>query len=92
MEVFVMGMTSVHFEIPEEILYTLNENIAEFTLQVRLFTALQLFKRHKLSIGKAAELAGMDKEQFMVELDRYEIPLIDYDPDELEEELKRFER
>ena len=54
-----MGMTSVHFEIPEEILYTLNESIAEFTSQVRLFTALQLFSRHKLSLGKAAEVAGL---------------------------------
>jgi predicted HTH domain antitoxin len=68
------------------------ESVAEFTSQVRLFTALQLFKRHKLSLGKAAELAGLDREQFMVELDRYEIPMIDYDPDELEEELKRFEK
>ena len=87
-----MGMTSVHFEVPEEILYILNESISEFTSQVRLFTALQLFGRHKLSLGKAAELAGIDKEHFLVELDRYEIPLIDYDPDELEEELKRFEK
>lgn len=87
-----MGMASVHFEIPDEILYALNENITEFTSQVRLFTALQLFKRHKLSLGKAADLAGMDKEQFMVEMDRHEIPLIDYDPDELDEELKRFDK
>jgi len=85
-----MGMASVHFEIPDEILYALNENIAEFTLQVRLFAALQLFKRHKLSVGKAAALAGMNKEKFMVELDRFEIPMIDYDPDELAQELERF--
>jgi predicted HTH domain antitoxin len=87
-----MAMASVRFEIPEEILYALNESITEFTLQMRLFTALQLFKKHKLSLGKAANLAGMDKDQFMVELDRNEIPLIDYDPLELEEELARFER
>ncbi|UCH93355.1 MAG: UPF0175 family protein [Candidatus Aminicenantes bacterium] len=87
-----MAMASVRFEIPEEILYALNENITEFALQMRLFTALQLFKKHKLSLGKAAKLAGMDKDQFIVELDRNEIPLIDYDPDELEEELARFEK
>jgi predicted HTH domain antitoxin len=87
-----MAMASVRFEIPEEILYALNENIAEFTLQMRLFTALQLFKKHKLSLGKAANLAGMDKDQFMLELDRNEIPLIDYNPEELEEELARFEK
>jgi predicted HTH domain antitoxin len=87
-----MAMASVRFEIPEEILYTLNENITEFTLQMRLFTALQLFKKHKLSLGKAANLAGMGKDQFMLELDRNDIPFIDYDPDELEQELARFEK
>ena len=62
-------------------------NISEFTLQVRLFTALQLFEKHKLSLGKAAELAGISKEYFMVEMDKYGIPFINYDPDELNEEL-----
>jgi predicted HTH domain antitoxin len=90
MEVSVMNMTNVQFEVPEDILYALNENIVEFTLEMRLFTALQLFGKHKLSFGKAAMLAGIDKDRFMVELDRYGIPLIDYDPDELENELARF--
>lgn len=87
-----MAMASVRFEIPEEILYALNESVTEFTLQMRLFTALQLFKNHKLSLGKAAELAGMNKDQFILELDRNEVPLIDYNPDELEEEMARFEK
>ncbi len=84
-------MANVQIEIPEEILYTLNESVTEFTMQMRLFTAMQLFKKHKLSLGKAAKLAGINKEQFMLELDRNEIPLIDYDPNELEEELARLE-
>lgn len=86
-----MGMAEIRFEIPEDILYSLNENIAEFTSQMRLLTALQLFKNHKLSLGKAVELSGLNKEHFMFELDRYEIPLIDYDAQELDEELLRLE-
>jgi predicted HTH domain antitoxin len=86
----VMRMTSIQFEIPEDILYSLNENTAEFTQRMRLYSALQLFKDHKLSLGKAAELAGIKKEHFMFELDRYEIPLIDYDPDELDQEAAAF--
>lgn len=87
-----MAMASVRFEIPEEILYALNESVTEFTYQMRLFTALQLFKKQKLSPGKAAKLAGIDKDQFLLELDRNEIPLIGYNPDELEEEMARFEK
>jgi len=85
-----MAMAKVHFEIPEDILYALNENIIDFTSQTRLFTALQLFSRHKLSLGKAAQLAGIKKEHFLMEMDKYDIPLIDYEPEELEEELARF--
>ena len=86
-----MKQTSLHFEIAENILYTLNQTPAEFISQIRLFTALQLFKTHKLSWGQAANLANLTKEQFLGELDQYQIPLIDYDAVKLTAELKRFQ-
>ncbi len=63
----------------------------EFISQMRLCTALQLFKNHKLSFGQAAELAGLSKEKFLIELDNHNIDLIDYDASELEQELERFQ-
>ncbi len=86
-----MRTTQITFDIPESILHTLNQNREEFTRQTRLFAALQLFKNHKLTFGQAAELAGMNKERFLVELDNYNIDLIDYDASELEDELERFQ-
>ena len=86
-----MGMAKIKFEIPEDILYSLNESVTGFITQMRLLTALQLFKDHKLSIGKAVELSGLNKESFKIELDKHKIPLIDYDAKELEEELLRLE-
>jgi len=68
----------------------LNQNITEFTKQLRLHTALQLFKNHKLSFGKAAELANLSRDDFLIELDKNEIDFIAYDPSELETELERF--
>lgn len=85
-----MKTTQISFEISESFLNILNESREQFVRQVRLFTALQLFKSHKLSIGKAAELAGMSKDRFLIELDNHAIALIDYDSAELEEELERF--
>ena len=85
-----MKTAEIHFKIPEDILFSLNQNKDEFTKQSRLFTAIQLFKNHKLSSGQAAALAGMDKFQFWMELGKFKIPIIDYDPSELEDELKRF--
>jgi predicted HTH domain antitoxin len=85
-----MKATQISFEIPESILQALNQSQDEFISQVRLLAALQLFKNHKLSFGQAAELAGMGKDRFLIELDNYSIDLIDYDPAELEKELERF--
>ena len=87
-----MRTAEIHFEIPEDILNALNQNINEFTQQTRLYTALQLFKNHKLSFGKAEELAGISKDEFLIELDKNNIDFISYDPSELEAELERFEK
>ena len=85
-----MKTAEIHFEIPEDILYSLNQDKEEFTKQSRLLTAIQLFKNHKLSSGQAAIIAGITKFQFWMELGKLKIPLIDYNPKELEEELKSF--
>ena len=86
-----MDKIRLEVDIPNDILYSLNETKHEFVSQMCFSTALHLFKNHKLSLGKAAELAGMPKFQFIYELNKHNIPIIDYEPEELEEELKGFE-
>ncbi|MEA1885373.1 MAG: UPF0175 family protein [Thermotogota bacterium] len=66
-------------KVPEEILYTLNETKSNFIKKMKFYTAIELYKMHKLSMGKAAELAEMNKTDFMFELNKYEIPAIDYE-------------
>lgn len=78
----------ISFEIPESFLLSLNQSREEFTAFVRLHTALELFNSHKISLGKAAELSGLSKDLFKLELFRNDLPLIDYMPDELEKELE----
>ena len=85
-----MGLAQVKFAIPEDVIFSLNVNIDEFTSKMKLFMALHLFKSHKLTLGKAAKLAGIDRDEFIIKLDRFQIPLIDYEPEELEKELERF--
>ncbi|NQV19075.1 MAG: UPF0175 family protein [Armatimonadetes bacterium] len=87
-----MNLRNISFSVPEEIIFTLNENLNEFTNNIRLFSALQFYKMHKLSLGKAAELANLDKENFISQLGKYKIPLIDYNADELKKELSRFNK
>ena len=85
-----MKMTDIKFKIPIDILNALNQDKVEFTKQSRLYTALQLFINHKLSFGQAAELAGISKDEFLIELDKNNIDYISYDSEELKSELKRF--
>ncbi|MCI5150723.1 MAG: UPF0175 family protein [Candidatus Electrothrix sp. MAN1_4] len=85
-----MKTAEIRFEVQEDVLNALNQNISEFTLQLRLYTALQLFRKHKLSFGKSAELAGISRDEFLIELDRNDIDFIAYDPSDLEKELERF--
>ena len=82
-----MPNRTVSFEIPESILVALNENIDEFISGVRLSAAINFFKNHKLSLGKAAQLACLQKERFREELAKNKIPIIDYEPEDLENEL-----
>ena len=83
-----MKTTHIAFDVPESILHALNQDREEFTQQTRLLVALQLFKNHKLTFGQASELAGMKKEEFLIELDRHGIDFIDYNASELEAELR----
>jgi predicted HTH domain antitoxin len=83
-----MKMTELKLSIPEEILYTLNETKNDFIKKMRLYAAMELYKMQKLSMGKASELAEMNKTDFMLELGKYEIPVINYDADDFKEEAE----
>jgi predicted HTH domain antitoxin len=87
-----MKTTSISYKIPDYLLTTLSLNSTEFSKQSRLFTALQLFKDNKLSSGQAANIAGMDKYSFWMELGKHGIPLINYEPSDLLDELKHFNK
>ena len=53
----------------------------------RLLLSLKLFESERISLGKAAELAGYSKRTFMELLRKQGTPVIDYSPEELDREL-----
>ncbi len=83
-----MKMTELKLNIPEDILYTLNETKNDFIKKMRFYAAMELYKMQKLSMGKASELADMKKTDFMFELGKYEIPAINYDAADFKEEAE----
>ena len=55
--------------------------------EARLLLMVKLFETGKLSVGQAAELAGYSKSTFIELLGKLGVPIIDYPPEELEQEL-----
>ncbi len=74
---------NVAFSISDDILMAVNENEDDFTHDLRFFAALAWYRKNKLSLGKAAELAGYDKLDFIARMQREQEPIFDYGKEEL---------
>ena len=53
--------------------------------------ALELYREGVVTAARAARLANMHVAEFLEEVSHLEIPVVDYSPEELVEELKRLE-
>lgn len=56
--------------------------------EARLLLSIKLYEAERVSLGKAAEIAGYAKGDFMEVLAEEGIPVLDYPPEELDEELE----
>ena len=55
--------------------------------EARLLLMVKLFETGKLSLGQAAKMAGYSKPTFIELLGKLRVPVIDYPPFELEQEM-----
>jgi predicted HTH domain antitoxin len=55
---------------------------------LRVLLAIKLFELKRVSVGQAADIAGMGKVAFLDELGRAAVPVIDFGDDQLEHELR----
>jgi predicted HTH domain antitoxin len=71
-------------------------NTVELTLELpsnvtkdeaRTLLAVKLYETERVSLGQAAKLAGHSKRAFIEILGKYKVPVFNYSPDELREEL-----
>lgn len=78
----------VTLNIPDFAPLTLNKDMTELKQTIKLNTALMLFKNAKFSIEQASHFANVSIYEFMEECKRNSIPVITYEENELENELK----
>jgi len=60
----------------------------ELEAHIRLMAALKMFELGKVSSGKAAELAGISRIEFLETCGRYKVSVFNYPEDEIEKELR----
>ena len=61
----------------------------EMEQHIRLMAALKMFELGKITSGKAAELAGMSRSEFLEACGRYRISVFNYSDEEVGEEIKK---
>ena len=64
-------------------------NKEEMEEYIRLMAALKMFELGKISSGKAAQLAGMSRVEFLEACGKYRVSIFNYPPEEAEQEIKK---
>lgn len=70
-----MTLQTVNIDLPSDILLTLNESEKELKHRIKVSLAIQLFVQQKVTIGKAAQIAGMSRLQFETVLAENSLPI-----------------
>lgn len=81
-------MRELKLNYPDDLEQAVNLTPEEMTAQVLLMAALKMFELGKLSSGKAAELAGISRVEFLEACGRYRVPIFNYSPEELQAEIE----
>ena len=80
-------MTTISIELPESIFSTLGKEPDELAREMKIAAAVKWYELGEISQGKAAEIAGLNRIEFMDVLIRYKVSPFQYTAEELAEEM-----
>jgi len=81
-------VAEIRIAVDESILFSLKEGKQKFIKEMLFNHALTLYRKGKLSLGKASELAGLDRIDFIKKLNYEGEYIFDYDDELIEEFVK----
>lgn len=80
-------MTKVEFQLPESVFSALRKAPDDFVQEMRIAAAVKWYELGEVSQGKATEIAGLTRADFIKALNRYQVSVFQYTESELSEEL-----
>ena len=82
-------MKTITIEVPDEMTSLAGGTDEELAAVMRLATAILWYQQERISQGKAAELAGMNRTRFLLALSEAKVDVFQITEAELEQEVAR---
>ena len=79
-----MTTRRIAIDVPEKVLLAEKTDERAFAKELRMLAAVKLYELGRLSSGRAAELAGMARVEFILSLGRYRVFPLDAELEDLE--------
>ncbi len=79
-----MAARQITIDVPEKVLLAEKMDAAAFGRELRTLAAVKLYELGRLTSGRAAELAGMNRVEFLLMLERYGVFPLAAELEELE--------
>jgi predicted HTH domain antitoxin len=83
-----LNTRTLEIPYPEDLPKALGATPEEFERELRFLVSAKLYEMGRISSGRAAELIGIDRVEFLEDLGRYRISVLNYSLEELEQEIR----
>jgi len=78
----------IQLDVPDEVLVSLKETPQTLARELRIAAAVKFYELGKLSSGRAAQLAGMSRVEFLSALGRFQVSPFFMSPEQLEGDVR----